>query len=216
MALSFPLTAAQFMQMLRIQSARLWVPDAVVSEATEGGEIFTASRGPRLWQAEFTLAPGAHADIDFDEARLSLLTMPGASFFAYDPRRTGPRDDPDGTILGANAPTISSVAYRDIGISGLPAGYVLRRGDYIGWSYGTSPIRYALHRAVSTATASGAGVISAIEVVPPVRPGLTVGTAVSLRRPVCKMVVQPGSVSVGVGSGMISAGATFRATQTLR
>lgn len=216
MALSFPLTAAQFIQKLRIQSARFWLPDATVSESTEGGEIFTASRGPRLWQAEFSLAAGAHADIDFDEAGLSLLAMPGATFFAYDPRRTGPKDDPDGAILGASAPIITSVAYRDIGITGLPAGYVLRRGDYIGWAYGSSPTRYALHRAVTTATASGSGVISAIEVVPPVRPGLTVGTAVTLRRPVCKMVVQPGSISVGAGSGMISSGATFRATQTLR
>lgn len=216
MALSFPLTAAQFMGLSRVQSARFWLPDGVVTEATEGGEVFSANRGPRLWQAEFVLARGHHSKVDFDEARLSLLAMPGASFLAYDPRRTGPQDDPEGAILGAAAPFISTVGYRDIGISGLPAGYVLRRGDYIGWTYGSSPTRYALHRAVTTATASGLGVISAIEVVPPVRPGLTVGAAIALHRPVCKMVVEPGSVMAGVGSGMISAGATFRARQTLR
>jgi hypothetical protein len=216
MALSFPLTAAQFMALIKVQSARFWLPDAVISEATEGGEIFSAARGPRLWQAEFSLVSGTHADADRDLARLALLAMPGASFFAYDPRRSGPYNDAIGTLLGSSAPIISNVGYRDIGISGLPAGYVLKRGDYIGWSYGASPTRYALHRMASDQTASGAGTIAAIEVIPPVRPGLTVGTAVSLRRPVCKMVLVPGSLSAGEGRGVISGGASFRASQTLR
>lgn len=216
MALSFPLTSAQFMALIKVQSARFWLPDSVISEATEGGEIFSAARGPRLWQAEFSLVVRPHADVDRDEARLALLGMSGASFLAYDPRRTGPHADPLGTILGASTPKISSVGYRDIGITGLPASYPLRRGDYIGWTYGTSPTRYALHRIVSDQTASAGGAITSVEVVPPVRPGLTVGTAITLKRPVCKMVLVPGSTSTGSGSGITSGGASFRASQTLR
>lgn len=215
MALSFPLTAAQFMELVRIQSARFWLPDATVQEGNEGGELFTAARGPRLWQAEFSLAPAHHADLDRQEARLALLSMPGASFFAYDPRRTGPFDDPDGTILGAATPSISAASGRDMTITGLPATYSIRRGDYIGFAYGASPTRYALHRAVNEVTAV-AGVATNVEVVPPIRPATLTGVAVQLIRPTCKMVVVPGSVSYGAGAGVITGGATFRATQTLR
>ena len=195
MAYSFPLTAAQFFGTLRVQSARFWLPDATVQEGNEGGELFTATRGPRLWQAEFSLIQGYHADMDREQALVSLLPMPGASFFAYDPRRTGPHYDPDGAILGAASPTVSGSNAREISITGLPVGYRIRRGDYIGFSYGASPTRHALHRAVDEATANAGGVASGIDVVPPIRPGLTNGTAVRFVLPVCKMVAVPGSIS---------------------
>lgn len=215
MAFAFPLSAAQFMDTILISSATFWLPDATMQEGNEGGEIFTATRGPRLWQAEFTLARRPHADLDRQEARLALLTMPGASFFCYDPRRTGPHYDPDGSILGAATPTISTVSAREISIDGLPTDYKIRRGDYIGFAYGTSPVRYALHRAVEDVSAL-LGIAWNVEVQPPIRDGLTAGTPVQLIRPTIKMKVIPGSVSYGAGSGVITGGATFRATQTLR
>ena len=42
------------------------------------------------------------------------------------------------------------------------------------------------------------------------------GTAVSLLRPVCKMVLIPGSYAPGAAARVFTAGATFRAQQTLR
>lgn len=214
MAFSFPLTAAQFMDLLRVQSARFWLPESLSIEGTEGGEIFTADRGPRLWQAEFTLAQGHHADVDAREARLALLAQAGRSFFAYDPRRTGPAADPDGAGLSGYSPVIgAATTARDLQITGLPNGYQISRGDYIGWSYGSSPTRYALHRAVTAPVVSGGS--ATVEVVPNIRPGWAAGAAVSLVRPACKMVVLPG-YGPGAGQGVISSGATFRAQQTLR
>ena len=53
MAFAYPLSPAQFLDQLRVQSARFWLPESLTTESSEGGEIFTADRGPRLWQAEF-------------------------------------------------------------------------------------------------------------------------------------------------------------------
>lgn len=215
MAFSFPLTATQFLDQLRVQSARFWLPESLTLEGTEGGEIFTADRGPRLWQAEFTLAQGHHHSVDEDEARLAMLAQAGRSFLAYDPRRTGPKADPDGVGLAGFAPVISSTTAREVTLSGLPAGYQISRGDYLGWTYGTNPVRYALHRAVTAPAADGTG-LAVVEVTPNIRPGATAGTAVSLVRPVCKMVLVPGSYAPGAASRVFTAGATFHARQTLR
>lgn len=215
MAFSFPLTSAQFIDLLLVQSARFWLPSSVSMESTEGGEIFTAERGPRLWQAEFALAQGQHHAVDAREARLELLAQAGRSFFAYDPRRTGPAADPTGAGLSGYSPVISSTTAREVTISGLPPGYQISRGDYLGWSYGTSPVRYALHRAVTAPVANGSGV-AVVEVTPNIRSGTSAGAAVSLVRPVCKMILVPGSYSPGAGQGVLSSGATFRAQQTLR
>lgn len=215
MALSFPLTTAQFQNLLRVQAARFWLPESLTVERSEGGEIFSAERGPRLWQAEFTLAQGHHANVDEIEARLALLAQSGRSFLAHDPRRTGPKADPEGLGLAGFAPATSATTAREVTITGLPVGYVISRGDYLGWSYGTNPTRQALHRAVTAPVADGSGAAT-IEVVPNVRPGTTAGIAVTLIRPVCKMVLVPGSYESGAAARVFTAGATFRAQQTLR
>ena len=215
MAFSFPLTAAQFMSLLPIQSARFWLPESLTMESTEGGEIFTSDRAPRLWQAEFTLAQGYHDEVDDRESRLAMLAQAGRSFFAHDPRRTGPKADPTGALLGASTPVIgAATTARDLVITGLPNGYQISRGDYIGFSYGSSPTRYALHRAVTAPIASGGSVT--VEVTPNIRPGWSTGAAVSLVQPVCKMILVPGGYNPGSGAGVITSGATFRAQQTLR
>lgn len=213
MAFSFPLTAAQFMALLPIQSARFWLPESRTMESTEGGEIFTADRGPRLWQAEFTLAQGYHDDVDDRESRLAMLAQAGRSFFAHDPRRSGPKADPTGSGLSGYSPTITASTAREVTISGLPPGYQISRGDYLGWSYGSSPVRYALHQSV-TAPVATAGGVATVEVTPNIRPGAA--GAVSLVQPVCKMILVPGGYNPGAGAGVITTGATFRAQQTLR
>lgn len=213
MAFSFPLTAAQFFNLLPITSARFWLPASMTMESSEGGEIFTADRGPRLWQAEFSLTDDHHATVDDREARLSMLAQAGRSFFAYDPRRTGPAADPSGAGLSGYSPVISSTTAREVTISGLPPNYQISRGDYLGWSYSSNPVRYALHRSV-TAPVATAGGVATVEVTPNIRPGAA--GAVSLVQPVCKMVLVPGGYKPGTGAGVITTGATFRAQQTLR
>ena len=147
---------------------------------------------------------------------ISLLRGAGRNFLAYDTRRPRPVSDPTGSILGASSPLLDTlnVNNRDLRISGLPAAYVLKQGDYLGFSYGSG--RRALHRVVpTTVTASGAGLTPLFEVVPMIRPGAVVATAVTLIKPVIKATVDPGSVNRGVTGAWVTTGASFRFSQTL-
>lgn len=194
MALSFPLSLASFLDLFTRIEATMDIGEAVLSAKTGGGEIITSNFGERLWAGRFT--GQGHAFISLDEmtARIGLLRKGGASFLIRNPYRRGPAADPEGTILGAATPQITTfnANNRDITISGLPAGYVLRRGDLIGWTYLTGPTRYALHRVVTGVTANGSGVATT-EVMPPVRSGYATPQSVTLVNPVCKAVMVPGS-----------------------
>ncbi|MFN9368626.1 MAG: hypothetical protein ACK6CT_07630, partial [Planctomycetia bacterium] len=74
-----------------------------------------------------------------------------------------------------------------------PAGYVLRPGDLLSWTYLTGPLRYALHRVVTTGTANGSGNIGNIEITPPVRTGYSLPVNITLVNPRCKAAIVPGS-----------------------
>ena len=89
-------------------------------------------------------------------------------------------------------------------MAGLPAWYVLTRGDYLAFDYG-SPSRRALHKVVSlTVQASAGGVTPVFEVTPLIRPGALVGAVVTLVRASCKARIMPGSVSKGASFRTLS------------
>lgn len=216
MALTFPLNRATFFAGLKVANTRFWLDQAVQVARTGGGEIIPSQHGTRLWNAEITIIPARHADASAVDAVLSLLCDPGASFLAYDKVKAYPASDPNCTILGAATPVIANFNgnNRDITIQGLPSGYVLSAGDFVSFTYG-SPTRYALHKIVVGATASVGGQ-AVVEVVPNIRPGATVGVAVTLNKPWAKMRLKPGSYQPGASVPMITSGMTFSAIQTLR
>lgn len=217
MAYSFPLTLAQFMDLLPIAEMTFDMPEAVEISETGAGEALAADLGARLWTGEIRLDAMSNDEEAVVSAMLDVLRRAGASFRCYDARRPRPRDDLAGTKLGGATPTLTAVSAstREIQISGLPAAYRIQRGDMIGWTYGSDPTRFALHRAASDVTASAGGVASLIEVSPNVRDGWTAGAAVTLYRPVCKAIVIPGSVQPGRRRSTITTGMSFRFRQTL-
>ena len=79
-------------------------------------------------------------------------------------------------------------------LSGLPAGYTLRRGDMLHFDYGPSPTRRALHRIVEDATASSGGTTGFFEVRPFLKAGTATGAAVTLVRAAARMMLEPGLV----------------------
>lgn len=218
MAQSFPASVASFFNLLQISSGKVYLPAALEMSQTGAGEVFTADLGPRLWAGQVTLARRLHTDLAYVEAKLSLMQQAGAGFMAFDPRRTGPAYDPSGAILGAATVVINSLNsnHRDLTLSGLPAGYVITPGDYLGFSYGSSPVRYAMHQVVIGKTANGSGVTTAIEVTPYIRDGAAVGATVTLLRPTFKAVIVPGSVTASEGARVQSSGLSFGFIQTLR
>lgn len=218
MPITFPMNTATFMSLLPIRSMTFDLPESVEVSETGGGEILTAGLGVRLWQGEIELAP-----MEPDEAAvvLSLLDVArgaGASFMVHDVSRPGPRNDLNGTILGAAAPTLMALQSnnREVRVTGLPVGYAIRNYDYLAFTYAANPTRFALHRAVGSVTASAGGTTGWLEVVPNIRPGALVGAAVSLLKASCKAVLVPGSVQPGRRTSRMTEGVSFKWRQTLR
>lgn len=216
-ALTFPLALDTFFASLMVSEITFDAPPQMELSQTGGGEQLGAEIGPQLWTGTVRLGILTRIDLSMPDVLLDLLRRPGASFLACDSRRPAPLADPVGATLGATVPTIATLPPdpREISLTGLPAAYVLSRGDYLGWSY--SGGRRALHRVVDvTVTASGGGVSPVFEITPPIRPGVTTGTAVTLVRAACKAKIKPGSVSKGTTRKTITEGVSFDFVQTLR
>ncbi|MDK3072773.1 hypothetical protein QO034_06595 [Sedimentitalea sp. JM2-8] len=216
MALSFPLPLSEFLDTLPVSRVTFRLEQAVTSSETGGGEVIRHARGARLWGGEIVLDRDYHAVWAAIEARIALLEEPGASFLITDTRLPGPIADPDGSILGAAAVQILSVNAnsRELRLKGLPPGYAISQGDMLSFSYGSNPVRRALHRVVTGAVANGSGNTPNFEVTPFIRPGAAVDAAVTLVAPVCKAVLA--SADIGASRAAISDGGTFAWRQTLR
>jgi hypothetical protein len=216
--LTFPLSLAAFFDLLPIGAFRMAPQEAVELSETASGEVLPADIGTSLWTGEIDLSLVTHAEAGDVTPLINLLRRPGASFLCSDPTRPWPRLDPNGTILGAANPQILAVgaSMRELSFSGLPAGYVLSRGDKVSFTYGASPTRYALHELVAGAVANGSGQTGLIEVTPPIRPGAAASTAVQFVWPRLKARLTPGTVDLGQARQTITDQMTFGWTQTLR
>lgn len=218
MALTFPLSRADFFDRLPISSLQFDPPEAVELSQTGGGVQLTANLGPRLWRGEVTLGRLTYAEAAAVGVRIDVLREAGRAFMAYDARRPFPGFDPTGTILGAATPTIHALNgnNRELQLAGLPAGYRLQAGDHLSFAYGANPVCFGLHRVVDDlVTAAGTGVTPSFEVMPHIRPGAVVGAQVTLVRAYCKAILISGSVNKGVARRNIEEGTTFSFIQTL-
>lgn len=183
---------------------------------TRGGAILRAENGVRLWQGSVTLAPHYPSQLREVEALLRILQEPGFEFMVYDSYGAYPQMDPTGSGIAGASPVLSTVSSdgKSVGITGLPNGYQLKRGDRFAFAYGSSPTRYALHEILTPATASG-GAVSSIRVVPAIRLG-GAGAELDFVKPSLKAVVVPGSVKSGQRTNIINQGPSFSWIQTLR
>lgn len=216
MALSFPLTIAQFMAYLPISEVSLSAPAQVQLAQTAGGEQLYSELGPQLWRGRITLGRMSRSEARHPDVLLDLLTASDASFWAYDTRDPAPQYDPTGSILGASVPTIYALSgnNRDMRLEGLPSGYKLKRGDYLSFDYAG---RRALHRVVSTSiTTASTGITPIFEVMPKIRPGALVGAPVTLVQASCKAKLLPGQVDKGSARAVITEGMSFHFIQTLK
>lgn len=218
MALAFPLSLAAFADVLKVQALAIELGGAVEQSRTAAGQQFTASLGARLWTGHVTLAPSATATVAAMQAALHRLTDPDASFLVGDWSQQYPAYDPTGSILGAASVTINALVAgnRELKLIGLPNGYKIQPGDYLSFTYGSAPLRYAYHQVVTGATSTGAGIATTnIEVMPPIRPGAVTGAAVVMKQPRMKAVIEAGSLSARTARAVISEGLSFRFVQTL-
>lgn len=193
--LAFPLSFADFQARLKISVSEFYINTPMQIDRTAGGVPLPAQTGESNWRGSFSLPPtNNRSDAARIDALLSVVNTPGASFLVYDPVKTHPADDPAGTILGAATPTIAQLDAGDarmVKLQGMPGLYWLRGGDFIGWQYGSSPTRYALHRVVSDIQSGPLGTTDWFQVTPPIQPGVVVGDPVTLIKPVIKARLEP-------------------------
>jgi len=215
MTLSLPLAQTWFAG-LPVRDSVFHLPSGAQMSRARGGDVLTAAVAERLWVGQMTLAPMRFGPAAAVQAILSALAEPGATFVAHPMPLFRPQADPAGAILGAATPTIHTLTPggRTIRLQGLPNGYVLSVGDYLGFSYGTNPTRRALHQVVTAATAAVGGVTPLFEVTPRWRAGAAVGAVVTLIRPAVTCVLLPGE-GVRALPGLAD-GATLSFVQTLR
>lgn len=214
--LTFPLSLGAFFDTLDLVTSRFYLGSGKVVTRTRGGDQLSAEIAARLWIGRVDLSDAYHKDADAVAARLELLEGANASFYASPPQRRFPIADPEGLFLGDSMPTIHSISAstQELRISNLPPNYFVSIGDMVSFAYGANPVRYALHRVVTSGRADEDGVTPLLQVNPPIREGATVGTYVQLKNPFCKVVVT--SVDHPSASSLFSTGIGFDFAQTLR
>lgn len=217
MAQVFPMPIADFFGKIPIRTVSQDLGEALEFNQTGAGEITSADLGPRLWKTTFSINPDYHVHIERIKAKLNLLRQANRSLLVQSSPIEYPQYDPDGSILGANVVTIKSIAgnNRDLTLQGLPVDYELGAGDVLSFTYGSNPVRYAMHQIVSDSKASSIGDIT-VEVSDFIRPGALTGMVVHLIKPFYKAVVVPNSTEIGEASNIISNGLSFSVVQTLR
>jgi hypothetical protein len=214
MALAFPLSLANLVDLLKLETA---IPNLMDQQELSGlgtGEVLAHDLAPRLW--EFDCATGPFPNHEVERWRSRFLALDGSinSFLIYPPQAPAPETDPDGTILGANAVTIAAIQAnrKEMSFTGLPAGYVIPWGSYASIVYSTS--RVALIQLLADATANGAGLTGTVEVRPHLRPGIVAGNPVTIIKPPAKVKLLPKSLRVE-NAGALHSRLRFMAGQTL-
>lgn len=159
----------------------------VSSDETGGGAAIRVARGSRLWRGALYHHSGNSALRREIDAMIELLKQPDGNFL-FSPPGAFPASDPRGLTIASASPRIAGVTPKTLSLEALPAGYEISVGDFIGWRY-ASPSRFALHQAVSSVTATGAG-LATLDVVPDILSGPD-GTLVDFVKPVIRVVVVP-------------------------
>lgn len=218
MARTYPLTVAQFFAGIPITSFTFSLGEALESGETGGGEILTASVGNRLWKIDVDVAPLYYNQMEQIKADFDTLRYPGRSLIVPAMPLQYPQYDPTGAVLGSSAVTLNAVAgnNRELKLAGLPAGYVITRGDMLSFQYGSNPVRYALHQIVVGGVANGSGITDYLEVSSFIRTGWVLNQSVKLAKPEVKAVYVPKSFNPGKSKGMFTDGVSFSLTQTFR
>lgn len=189
MAISFPrsdiLTAVGFSPPFAFDLVSRQELSRLASGVSTGKDL-----GPALWFAAFATEELRNDDaLDF-AAMLDSLDGVINTFEAWDLRRPAPRAHGDGSAADGVLESVNA-NNKAVALSGLNAGQIVSRGDYLSFDYGANR---ALHRVAETVTANGSGLTPEFEVRPHLRPGWALTAGVKLRAPRGIFTLMPGSV----------------------
>jgi hypothetical protein len=212
MAITFPrsdiFTSANFVT----QSFRILQRQEISRQAN--GVSRGKDLGTGIWTASWTTAIQTHEEAVNFEAIINSLDGVVNGFYAGDLRREYPLLDPTGSVLGSSAVKIhtvsSAVSWR---LKGLPVGYVISRGDYMSYDYGSPSVR-ALVQAMESATADAFGVTPEFVVRSELRAGTVPDLNVTLKKPTAMFRLIPDGFDPRMDS-LLHGSSTFSAMQAL-
>ncbi|MCF1462594.1 hypothetical protein FS827_14880 [Agrobacterium vitis] len=189
----FPGWATKFEPLYRQEQSR-----------TAGGVTYIKDLGSPLWSAAYQTKQLKPNDLDAWRARIEALEGGLQYFRGYSLSRSRPIAYPTGKPVPENGVVLSAIGgdNKSVTISGLGAGYVVSVGDMIQIAGS------GLYRVVEGAVANSSGIAGAFELRPHLWPGTASGSAVTLLRPSCTMMIVPGSISseadASTGRGSVS------------
>ncbi|MFW8636712.1 hypothetical protein [Cribrihabitans pelagius] len=205
----FPRT--DIFDLCKIRTAKFWPLLRQELSRTAGAGSQAKDLGSPLWAASYTTAPARLRDAQAIEAALISLNGSVGSFLAYDTRRPFPAAHADGNFADtAQIAALDAENAFHLTLGGLPQGFTLSAGDYLGFSFGPKPSR-ALHIVTIGGVAGANGEIP-LTVSPWVRPGTLVGAAVTLKRAPCEMSLD-GAPPEPSPEGMVASTNSFSAVQ---
>ncbi len=207
--LTFPTAHADFFGLLDHLAGDMWLAEYREHSETGGGAILTADYGPRLWRGSVQLKPQRLPDWAETQALIGAFLQGQRTFHASDPFAMAPASDPAGSAVAASVVLLDTVNAdkRRLALKGLPANYVLTRGDRLSVTDSGGGVH--LHEMVETVTANGAGTTTEFELTPFTQTTLASNDAVTLVRPSCLALIVPGSFRRGRLAGGFRVGAGF-------
>lgn len=190
MTLAFPLSLAQFSDLLDVAEATpLTLRRGDERSGVGDGRYWSARLHEPLWQTTLTLSRlDNFADGALINSKLNVLGLMENTCLYTPVGRNGPAS---GVTTGLGAVTVSGIRADRGGVtlSGLPDGFVLTSGDVLSIQHGTG--RYYLGEFSEGGTANSSGAIVNHREIRPYLPfGVPVGAAVNLVRPVVRMMLE--------------------------
>lgn len=212
MTLADPLGLSTFYDLFLVQDVTFVQRMQQQRSATGGGETRYADRAPSLWRADVTTVPMDDANAEGIMARVNSRAGGLRTVLLYNSKLPCPSSDPEGVMIGSTVPKLGPIADRlHVGFTGFPAGYAMPFGSYFGIVFDTS--RYYLGQFTETGTAGGDGVMPSVEIWPPLPASISGTPDVTIRKPVAKFRIAPGTAYPSKFNGMNST-IKFSAEQT--
>lgn len=182
--------------------------------------------GETLWSGQWTLGTLQPRSADEWRAFISTLRGPRRLFYGRDYTRCVPLKHPDfaallraaGGAFDGSATTWDVNAEGDVvELTGLPAGFTLSIGDYVGFRWTTDgEQRRDLARCVEAATSDVSGVLE-VTVEKPLASVATAATGVTayINHPTCLMRAVPSGTNISAMDHRRAIGATLTGIQEL-
>lgn len=206
MAIAFPVSLANFFDMLEIVEASFHLGDNHNIASTQGGELITSAYGVRLWSGTVRTRTLPHASAELIAARMRMIANARATFYVEPIHHT---------LAGATGAQINNVTNGyEVKFQGLAANKIIPAGTFFSYAYDGT--RRAFHQTIENGGADGTGLTGFIQVEPEIRPGWAAGAAVAFDAPIAKAVYVPKSLRSPVVRATLSDGPSFDWMQTLR